>query len=231
MADGVKGSGVAPEWFKTGKYKSVDEQAKAYTHLEKRLGSFVGAPEGEYVVKLPDQYKGVVEVDTTNPVFKDLSTWARESQLSQTGYDAIIGMLAKYEAASYQPPPTAEDAKKAIGANADTRLQAIGQFVGASLDPDAQKALKAILSPSNPHIAETVAAVEALIAKSRQPALPKPGDGGQPPPADELDEINKLQAQPDPKQPGKRLYETNQDHRHAVEKRRREYFAKLSAAA
>ena len=64
-----------------------------------------------------------------------------------------------------------------------------------------------------------------------QPALPKPGDGGQPPPANELDEINRMQAQPDPKQPGKRLYETNQDHRHAVEARRRAYFAKQQAAA
>jgi len=231
LADGVKGNGAPPEWFKAGKYKNVEEQAKAYPHLEKRLGAFVGAPEGEYVVNLPDQYKNVVEVDTTNPVFGELSKWARDSQLSQAGYDQVIGLLAKYEASVYEPPPTIEDAKKAIGANADARLQSIGQFVGASLDADAQKALKAILSPSNPHIAETVAAVEALIAKSRQPAMPKPGDGGPPPPANELDEINKLQAQPDPKQPGKRLYETNQEHRHEVERRRREYFAKMTAAA
>lgn len=231
LAEGVKGNGTPPDWFKAGKYKTVEEQAKAYSHAEKRLGSFVGAPEGEYAVNLPAQYKDVVEVDTTNPVFAKLGEWARKSELSQEGYDGIIGLLAEYEASSYQPPPTIDDAKKAIGANADTRLQSIGQFAGASLDAATQTALKEVLVPGNPLLAKTVSVIEALMAKSRQPTMPKPGDGAPPPPVSELEAINKMQAEPDPKTPGKRLYETSSEHRAKVEKLRRDYFAKQTPAA
>jgi hypothetical protein len=224
LAEGVKGTGAKPDWFRD-KYKTVEEQAKAYPHLEKRLGAFTGAPEGEYAVTIPEQYKGVVDVDTTNPVFAELSKFARESNMSQQGYDGLIGLLAKYEASVYSPPPTAEEAKTKIGANADTRLHSIGQFAGANFDASTQAALKALFKPDNPYIAETVTAVEALIAKSRQPSLPKPGDGGDVPPPSELAAIDAMHAAPDPKNPGKRLYETDQAHRHAVEERRRKYYA------
>jgi len=46
--DDITGTGEKPEWFKDSKYKSVSEQAKAYTELEKRLGGFVGAPKEGY---------------------------------------------------------------------------------------------------------------------------------------------------------------------------------------
>jgi len=44
-SEGVNGEGEAPEYFKADKYKSVADQAKAYTELEKRFGGFTGAPE------------------------------------------------------------------------------------------------------------------------------------------------------------------------------------------
>jgi len=37
LTDGIKGSGDSPEWYKADKYKSVAEQAKAYTELEKEV--------------------------------------------------------------------------------------------------------------------------------------------------------------------------------------------------
>src|SRR5688572_4360911 len=47
-SDGTPGKGAIPSWFKFDKYKSVEEQAKAYPHLESRMGKFVGAPDGDY---------------------------------------------------------------------------------------------------------------------------------------------------------------------------------------
>lgn len=230
LAEGVKGTGAPPDWYKAGKYKTVDQQAKAYGELEKRFGAFTGAPEGEYEIKLPDQYKDVVQVDTTNPVFSKLGVWAKSAQLSQDGYNNLVGLLAEYEASVYEPPPTAEEAKKLIGANADTRLQSVGAFATASLDAEGQKALKTVLSADNKYLPQTMAIVEALMAKSRQPALPNHRDGGAAPPADELKAIDALQAQPDPKTPGRRLYETDPNHRNMVEQKRREYFARLKVA-
>lgn len=45
FADGVEGTGETPEWFKSNKYKTVADQAKAYTELESRFGAFSGAPK------------------------------------------------------------------------------------------------------------------------------------------------------------------------------------------
>ena len=41
---------IMPEWYKADKYKSVAEQAKAYTELEKKFGGFTGAPKDGYSV-------------------------------------------------------------------------------------------------------------------------------------------------------------------------------------
>ena len=43
MSEDVKGEGDAPEWFKSSKYKTVADQAKAYAGLESKLGAFTGA--------------------------------------------------------------------------------------------------------------------------------------------------------------------------------------------
>ena len=43
LADGVKGTGDIPEWYKADKYKSVAEQAKAYPELLSKFGGFTGA--------------------------------------------------------------------------------------------------------------------------------------------------------------------------------------------
>ena len=45
LTEGIKGTGDTPEWFKADKYKSIADQAKAYTELEKRFGGFKGAPK------------------------------------------------------------------------------------------------------------------------------------------------------------------------------------------
>ena len=48
LSEGIKGVGDLPEWYKADKYKSIAEQAKAYTELEKKFGGFTGAPKDGY---------------------------------------------------------------------------------------------------------------------------------------------------------------------------------------
>lgn len=51
LSDGIKGTGDVPEWYIADKYKSVSEQAKAYTELEKKFGGFKGSPKDGYGTK------------------------------------------------------------------------------------------------------------------------------------------------------------------------------------
>ena len=61
LSDGIKGTGETPEWYKGDKYKSVAEQAKAYTELEKKFGGFTGAPKDVCQLTEPDLPKPVCD--------------------------------------------------------------------------------------------------------------------------------------------------------------------------
>lgn len=228
-SEGVEGKGNAPDWFKAGKYVTVEQQAKAYPELEKRLGSFVGAPEGDYKIALPKAFEGKVDIDTTNPVFAKLTDWGKKHQLSQTGFDDVMGLLAEYEQGAAPVPRTADDARKEIGANADVRITAVANFAKANLDAAGQEAVRQALRIDNPAIAQTLTAIEGLIKKTRQPSLPKPGDDVPPIGANEFAEINALQAKLGPD--GQRLYVSDSKFRADVEARRMRYYQAQGQAA
>jgi len=166
----VKGTGPIPDWYNATKYKSVDEQAKAQRELEKRFGAFTGAPkDGKYTFKMPEGIEG--EFDQEDPKFVAFNKWAVDNHLSQEGYQAILGMYAENLAAL---TPNFDDIKKSMGDKADERIAAAAQWAKANLDNAGYESFRAATSGSN--AAEVFAVVEAVINKTRQVALPKPGD-------------------------------------------------------
>ena len=85
------GVGEKPEWL-SDKYNNVAEQAKAQGELRKLLSGFTGAPE-EYKLNIdpmlemtPDQ------IDLEDPLMMGFKEWAKESNLSQDGFDKIVNM-------------------------------------------------------------------------------------------------------------------------------------------
>jgi len=224
LYDGVKGTGKMPEWYKADKYTTVAAQAEAYSHLEKRFGAFVGAPkDGKYAVPpLPEGLEG--EFLTDHPMFAEASKWAAEKQFSQEAYNEMMGMLAQYEASQ---APDFNAAKVEIGEKADERINSVSLWAKANLDTETFGAFRAAMGDRN--AATVFKAIEAIIAKTRQPVIPKPGDMPGDGPVSPLAEINELQAKVDPKT-GKRLFETDTKFRDMVEKKRFAYFKAQEAA-
>jgi hypothetical protein len=149
LKDGVMGEGEKPAWFKNDKYKTVAAQAEAYTALESRFGSFVGAPkDGKYEFKAPEG----VTVDMAHPLMGEFNKWATAKQLSQEGYQEIMGMLVQYEAAQ---APKMADIKARLG------------------DNDGYATLRAATSGANADAVFKV--LEQVIAKTAQVRMPKPG--------------------------------------------------------
>ena len=216
-ADGTPGKGAAPEWFKADKYVSVEEQAKAYGELEKRMGAFVGAPkDGKYEPwKAPEGLD--IELQGDHPLLADFDKWAATKQLNQGGRNELLTMLAQYEAAQL---PDMAAIKGRLGPNADTRITAVNQWVKANLDAPAQAQLRVAGSGNN---ADAVfAVIEALIGKSNQVVLPKPG-ADIPPPAPPTQSVYHTEMNkrgPD----GKALYFTDPLHRARVDEMAREMF-------
>lgn len=221
-ADGTPGKGEPPAWYKADRYKTVEAQAKAYTELEKRFGAFTGAPkDGKYETpKVPEGLEG--EFFPDHPIFDKFSKWALDHQVSQDGYNSVLGMLAEYEAS--RVPDKAEILKE-IGENAESRLTAIKQWANANLTAEEYGLLKVAFAPSE-QTATMVKAVEALIAKTRVVA-PKPGQDvtvG----IDTLDSIRAEHAKKGPD--GKRVYDTDPKYREMIEKKYRDYYEKRGAA-
>ena len=113
----VKGEGEVPEWFKSDKYKSVAEQAKAYAGLESKLGAFTGAPKDGYSVELPEGIN--FELDNEDPMLVNFNEWATEAGLSQ---DAHTKLMEIYANGLLEAQPSIAEEKKRMGKDADQRI-------------------------------------------------------------------------------------------------------------
>lgn len=170
-ANGVKGEGPAPDWYKSAKYKTVDAQAQAYVELEKRFGAFTGAPaDGKYEFKMPEGITG--EFDFEDPLFKGFNEFAAKSHMNQETYQELLGMYAN---ALAQQAPDFNAMKAQLGEKADERINAVTAWSKANFDEATQAKLRT--ASAGPDAVAVIELLEAAINKTRQVPLPKPGDG------------------------------------------------------
>lgn len=172
LQEGVLGVGEKPSWFKSDKYKNVAAQAEAYVALESRMGAFVGAPkDGKYEAPtLPENLNGVT-IDMNAPLMGQFNTWAKENQLSQKGYNELLGWLAQDYANNQVSMP---QIKAGLGEGADARLGAVSSWVKASLGDEGFQLLRT--AGTGKQAVAVLSLVEKLMGKAVQPRMPKPGE-------------------------------------------------------
>ena len=222
LSEGVGGEGEAPDWFKGDKDKTASDQAQAYKALEERFGAFTGSPDdGVYKINMPESAPEGFGFDSENQLFQDLNKWAGESQLSQGAYDSVIEMLTRYETSML---PDMGEIKKELGENADARITSVSQWAKSNLTEGEYTSFREAQTGVN--AGAVFKAFEAVIAKTRQVAMPKPGDDVPGAVPTGLAEINAMQAKMG--EGGKRLYETDSAYRKDVEEKRFRYFASLA---
>jgi hypothetical protein len=164
-AEGINGDGEKPEWFKDSKYKSVADQAKAYTDLESKLGAFTGAPE-EYEVSMPEGIDG--EFVEGDPLMSEFQEWAKNNQVNQGAFTDLVHMFVRNEQGAYaKEQQDIELELSALGDNAKQRIQNMNDFAKANLSEEHYQGLLAATTS-----AQAVEAVEALIAMTRAPKIP-----------------------------------------------------------
>jgi hypothetical protein len=126
----IKGDGTPPDWFKGDKYKTVTDQAKAYSEVEKKLGAFKGAPE-KYdlaIAEHPD-----LKFSEEDPLLKDFLDSAKKNGVSQEYVTELLGVYA--QALTYGKPDSDAEMKK-IGVNAEQDLQILSQWAGNVLSAE-----------------------------------------------------------------------------------------------
>lgn len=223
LHEGVMGQGEKPGWFKSDKYKTVSAQAEAYTALESRFGSFKGAPKNEkgeiaYVFTPPEGFGNDV-LKLEHPIMQSFTQWASENQLSQEGYNQLLGQLIQYEVAQ---APNMPAIKGRLGENADSRISTAAAWVKANLGAEGFATFRSATSDKN---ADAVFKMtEMLIGKTSQFKMPKPGDDV--PAGTGGDQLAKIKADHGAKMPDGR-YRKDVDPAYALEidKRYRDYYA------
>jgi hypothetical protein len=223
LADGVKGKGPPPEWYKADKYKTVDEQAKAYTELEKRFGGFVGAPkDGKYPdVQMPEGVVG--EFDTSHPIFTEFDKLCLENQVSPAFREKLMHTFARYEASMV---PDMGEIKKQLGDKADEIIAANAQWAKANLGNDLYETFREATSERN--AAAVLKVFDAIRAKTRQAVTPPPNKDDTPSSLSGLAQIDEMQARVNPKT-GRRYYVEDPKYRADVEAKRAAYFQSLNS--
>ncbi len=163
LAEGVNGAGDAPDWFKAEKYKSVDEQAKAYTELEGKFGSFTGAPD-EYEIKLSEELteKGV-EMTADDPIMAEAMKFAKESGMNQDGFGKMVELYAMTRLAENDAIDQGRSDEMALlGNKAQERIGNLSAWGKANLSADMFNGFEDLATT-----AEGVKTLEHLIAKTR----------------------------------------------------------------
>ena len=152
------------------------EQAKGYAELQKRFGSFTGAPE-EYEVSLSEELSEKINLEdySEDPILQDAKAMAKEWGMNNDSFNQLVDLYFRGELASDAAlEQVREEEMKALGNNAQRRLDNIQAWAKANMDADTSESLINSLTS-----AKTVQAVEALIAKTRnvsqaQDATPAP---------------------------------------------------------
>lgn len=142
----------------------VEDVFKSYSELEKRFGSFTGAPEDDYVVGISDELKEKgVEINAEDPVLQEAMKIGKEMGLSQEGFNKFIEIQAMGELARHTAEQEAITTDIAsLGDDADRRLNNLGQWASKNLPEDLQEGFKdAAVS------ADAVKAIEQLVSMTR----------------------------------------------------------------
>lgn len=160
LSEGIKGVGDLPEWYKADKYKSIAEQAKAYTELEKKFGGFTGAPK--------DGYSTIEGVEAEDALWQELVQFGERTNMSQSALNDAWGILSAQEQAVEEVSMEMELQK--LGDNGVERVKVVEQFMKNSLDGDTYERLRYAVNS-----AEAVELVESLIKATAPAKLPIDG--------------------------------------------------------
>lgn len=138
------GDGERPEWLPP-KFKSVEDMAKSYAGLEKRLG------------EVPDQYDLSIATKYFDPdyeSFDELTQYAKEKRVPQDVMDKMFDSVNKYLS---EFDIDINEERKALGENAKERLVELNNWAKSNLDANEFGALTMSL-----RTADAIKALEKL---------------------------------------------------------------------
>lgn len=211
LSEEIAGQGDSPDWFKSGKYKTVADQAKAYAGLESKLGSFTGAPEDGYTVEMPEGVDAEFAAD--DPLLVQFNEWAGEAGLSQ---DAHSKLLSVYVNNIMESMPVVEDEINKIGKDAAQRIEDLSGWGRHNLSEAAFETMQGLATT-----AEGFLLLEDMRSKMKDTQISAPDRAK---PVNTMSEERLYEMVADPR------YESSPSYRSEVEAKFKDYFGSQPAS-
>lgn len=192
------------------------EQAKAYVELQKKFGSFTGAPdEYEYNVKDEWSEKGY-EFNADDPIFDMAKELARELGMNQEGFDRLMDLEAMRTIAINEAERDFfEQEMKALGDNAAARVENMSKWGKANLSEDQYSAFEEMINS-----AQAVKVMESMIAMTRSAPVDVPDKVSNP--GISKADLDAMQFAEDGF--GNRLINTSPEHRAKFKEAQRQFY-------
>ena len=162
LTESIKGSGDTPEWYKADKYKSVADQAKAYTDLEKKFGGFTGAPKEGYA--MPEG------VDQGDELMQVLQGFAEETNMNQGSFEKAWDLLLAQSDAVEEVSVETEMAKLGDTTTAENRIIHVDQFMRNNMESEVYDKHRGTVTT-----AAVIELIEDLIGATAPAKLPIDG--------------------------------------------------------
>ncbi len=145
--ESTPGTGAKPDWYLGDKYKSVEEQAKALPHaeqtigrLKQKLGGFTGAPD-KY------DFSGLeIDVNTESEAYQKFENICRTYNVSQEMANEFAKLYTEaIQEGLGESAINFEEEYKALGENADIRVQQIKNFANNLLGDKSAKLVNELM--------------------------------------------------------------------------------------
>lgn len=123
--------GEMPEWFNSKKYKTVSAQAAAQRELEKKLGSFIGAPE---VYVPPENFE-------PDELYAKVASVAKELNMSNDALNKLVGVYLDHNNSNSQISNAEIEAHKItemnkLGVNGQDMIKDVRQWITNNFSED-----------------------------------------------------------------------------------------------
>jgi hypothetical protein len=170
LADNVPAQNKeVPEWFNNKKYKTVEQQAKAYKELEKKLGTFQGAPE---------KYNLEIEGFTPDELYNRVSNVAKDLNMSNDGFKKLFNTYKSYNDEINSTFNATDKAKQIteynkLGVNASEIIKGVKTWADNNFSENELPLLKQIASTADGiKLLEKLRGLNNESLKQSQPVTP-----------------------------------------------------------
>ena len=154
--ENMAGVGDRPD-FLMEKFANVAEQAKSFVELEKKFGSFKGAPKDGY--SLPDG------VTTEDALVAEVVKFGETHNMSQDGFTELLDLA--FAQADVTQEVSRDQEMSRLGSNADARISRVDGFLRNTFEAEDYDKIAPMLTT-----ASHIELVEMLITGTGQETLP-----------------------------------------------------------